>query len=544
MPLANGCGQQGPVTGDLPLVRIGEQVISAGALQRFEETLPEYAKSSAPDRQARREHLQSLVDRHIMRLEAEKRGLEGTSALQQRLADVSNSRLVRAVLADSVDGRVEVTEVELKDAYERSDLGWQVWLAHILLATEEDAKEVVRALGEGADFSSLARERSLAEDANRGGDLRNYFNPGDIAASLRQPAFQLQVGEVSDPIQTIDGYEIIKIILRRRLSYEMVKGDLAKQVHQRKRKARAAEFLAQLKKRWAVRYHRDQAQTVLEGLERGGLLPHEKEAALVSYRGGMVRVGTFIETMEKLQQARRPADSLAVFQAVDLWVLPNTLLILVARAEGRDRETEWLAWKEEKQQELMLDQLYKGEISSRVSVDEEETRRHYEQQIDTYTSLPGPIRLTEVLVDTEEEAREILGAARAGESLEVLALQHSRRTEVEPVGGHAYSDSGHMRIEVLFQSPYRDFLGDENHKDVGVVQGPIPVQGMYSVFRLDSPIELTPIPYPQIRQPIRHRLRKRKEAVLFDGFIDSLRDQYAGQTQWLEDNLDRVAVAK
>lgn len=542
--LATGCGQEAPVNDDPPLVVVGDHVISVAALQRFEEALPELAKSSAPDAQARRQHLQSLVDRHIMGIEVEQRKLGATPDVERDLAQELRDKLIQDVLEDSVDGRVYVTEQELIEDYESRDVGWQVIPAHILLATEAEAEEVVRTLRAGADFATLARARSLADDAERGGNLKQFFNPGDIAVPVRQAAFRLQVGEVSDPIQTADGFEVVKILHRRRLSYEQMRATLSSQVYRRKRAARWVEFFARLKTRWEVRYHGEQAQTVLDGLQQGGLQTEQEGAAIVSYRGGQLKVGTFFESMRQLRRAHQPPDSLAVFLTVDRSALRDTLLLLQALAGGRDLDADLLAWKEAKREKLEFEYLYEAEVASRVSVDEQEVRRHYEQHIDNYTSLPGPIRMTEVLLDSQQEAQQILDAAQAGESLEALAQRYSKRDQVEPVGGHTYSDSGRTHIESLYQSPYRDVFGDSNREDVGKVLGPIQVQGRYSVFRLDAPIELVAVPYEQLRRPIRHRLRKSKEAARFEEFIDSLRDRHATQTRWFDNNLARAGVAR
>ena len=114
---------------------------------------------------------------------------------------------------------------------------------------------------------------------------------------------------------------------------------------------------------------------------------------------------------------------------------------------------------------------------------------------------------------------------------------------MEPVGGHAFSDSGRVIIESLFKSPYRTALGESNTADVGVVQGPLDVQDRYSIFRLDQPIELLPVEFRQVRAPIRARIRKNREGVLFDVFLDSLRGAYADRVQIHEEGLSRYATA-
>ena len=147
--------------------------------------------------------------------------------------------------------------------------------------------------------------------------------------------------------------------------------------------------------------------------------------------------------------------------------------------------------------------------------------------------------MTEVLVETKEEAEQVLQLAREGESMEKLATRHSVRPGMEELGGHAFTDSGRVEIASLFQSPYRTFFGDSNDKDVGVVQGPLEVQDRFSVFRLDIPFEKEAIPFKQVKRPIRVKLREQEETKIFNTFLDSLRSEYQSQVEWNEDALAR-----
>ena len=114
---------------------------------------------------------------------------------------------------------------------------------------------------------------------------------------------------------------------------------------------------------------------------------------------------------------------------------------------------------------------------------------------------------------------------------------------MKPVGGHTFADSGRVAIESLYQSPYRTFFGDSNSKDVGVLQGPMEVQEKYSVFRLDQPYEMALLPFKQVQRPIRVNIRKRREGVLFDAFLDSLRQASAGEVHINQDALARYTAA-
>ena len=203
-----------------------------------------------------------------------------------------------------------------------------------------------------------------------------------------------------------------------------------------------------------------------------------------------------------------------------------------------------MEWKEKKRQILIASQLRLDEIAGKIEVTEAEVRAYYEEYIDTYTSLPGFIQMTEVLCDTRAEAEAILARARAGERLEQLAERHSVRPGMKPVGGHTFADSGRVTVEPLFQSPYRTVFGDSNTKDVGVLQGPLEVQEKYSVFRLDQAVEKTAVSFRQVRRPIGVDIRQRREGVVFDAFLDSLRRVYANQVQISEEALSTYAATR
>jgi hypothetical protein len=282
---------------------------------------------------------------------------------------------------------------------------------------------------------------------------------------------------------------------------------------------------------------------VLDGLHHRGLDPARAQAPLVEYAGGAIKVGDAVQMLLDLEQGVIPPDSATAFLALELKIIPDSLLTLEARAQGRHQRGDIVEWKEKKRQGLIASQLRLDEIAGKVEVTDAEVRAYYEKYIDTYKSLPGIIEMTEVLCDTRAEAEALLARARAGERLEQLAVRHSVRPGMKPVGGHAFADSGRVTVESLVQSPYRTIFGDSNSKDVGVLQGPLAVQEKYSVFRLDQPFEKAPVSFRQVRRPIRVNMRQRREGVLFDAFLDSLRRTYADQVQISEEALSRYAAA-
>ncbi len=86
----------------------------------------------------------------------------------------------------------------------------KVRASHILVKTEDEVNELIAKLNAGADFAELAQECSLCPSGRQGGDL-GFFGKGMMVKPFEDAAFSLEVGEVSDPVETQFGWHLIKL---------------------------------------------------------------------------------------------------------------------------------------------------------------------------------------------------------------------------------------------------------------------------------------------------------------------------------------------
>ncbi|GAA5416710.1 foldase protein PrsA [Paraliobacillus ryukyuensis] len=108
---------------------------------------------------------------------------------------------------------VKVSDEEIQTRYDHMQK--EVKASHILVADEETAKDIKSQLDDGADFAKLAEENSTdTGSASNGGDL-GYFGAGDMVPEFEEAAYNLEVGEISDPVQTQNGWHIIKVTDKR-----------------------------------------------------------------------------------------------------------------------------------------------------------------------------------------------------------------------------------------------------------------------------------------------------------------------------------------
>ena len=103
--------------------------------------------------------------------------------------------------------REEIIEIVSAEVAEEAE---HVWIRHILVADEDTANEVVEKLAAGEDFVDLAAEYSLDTSNNENGGDLDWFSRGAMVDPFEEAAFALEVGEISDPVQTDFGWHILE----------------------------------------------------------------------------------------------------------------------------------------------------------------------------------------------------------------------------------------------------------------------------------------------------------------------------------------------
>ena len=196
--------------------------------------------SSYPEADRKRLLLQFVIENQLMAQAAEKDKLDAASDFEDRVK-YHRLRALRDAYFDK-NVRNGVSEDEAKKLYDEKISGMkpepEIHARHILVDTEAEAKEVAERLKKGEDFAAVAKEKSKDTSAD-GGDL-GFFGKGQMLKPFEDAAFALEVGQISEPVQTQFGWHIIKVEEKRDRpppTFDEVKGPIMAQLAQQKAQA-------------------------------------------------------------------------------------------------------------------------------------------------------------------------------------------------------------------------------------------------------------------------------------------------------------------
>ncbi|TFW27082.1 peptidylprolyl isomerase [Duganella callida] len=197
------------------------------------------AQGQQPDSPQLREMVKKeLIGREVLLQEADKQGYGKKPEVTAAIDNARQSIIINAMLADYVK-KNPVSDAEIKaeyDKYKASVGPTEYHSRHILVATEQEAKDIIAKLKAGGKFEELAKV-SKDGSANNGGDL-GWMTPGKLVKPFADAMVALKNGEITQtPVKTEFGYHVIKLEESRPTklpSMDEVKGQIAEVLQQRK----------------------------------------------------------------------------------------------------------------------------------------------------------------------------------------------------------------------------------------------------------------------------------------------------------------------
>ncbi len=207
---------------------------------RLDAIMKDMASQGRPDTPEVREAIkQELINREIVVQEATKRGIHKKPEVAMLLDVQRQALIVNAYLQDYVRTH-PISEDDLKKEYEKakaSSSGREYKARHILVESEDEAKQIITQLKKGGSFDRIAADKSKDQGSKaRGGDL-DWGPAGRYVPAFGQALSKLKKGELTEaPVQTQFGWHVIRLDDERALkfpAYEEVKPQIQQEMRQK-----------------------------------------------------------------------------------------------------------------------------------------------------------------------------------------------------------------------------------------------------------------------------------------------------------------------
>ncbi|MFK0385460.1 peptidylprolyl isomerase [Agrobacterium sp. NPDC090273] len=197
---------------DAVVAKVGDLEIHQSELDLAMSNLdPQLAQ--LPDEQKKVAALSGAIDVKLLVKNASAEGLEKTDDFKKRMAFIQDRELHNAYFRKHVVDSVTNEEVKARYDKEVASLPQEeeAHARHILVATEDEAKEVIKQLDSGQDFAEIAKEKSTDSNKDEGGDL-GWFGKGRMVPEFEEAAFGLEKGAYTKtPVKTQFGFHVIKL---------------------------------------------------------------------------------------------------------------------------------------------------------------------------------------------------------------------------------------------------------------------------------------------------------------------------------------------
>ena len=455
-----------------------------------------------------------LVTRELFRAEAESLGIPEDEGVLAQVEDFRRETAETVFWRREVEERIQVSEEDVEDFYAKTEVA----LSISLMETQDraSAAELLQRVEQGEDFGELAQQHSTHPSRTFGGSIP-YVRRGEIDSALEGVAFALQEpGELTPIVQTSSGFAFVRLEERtinlnrppREVIIPQIRSILSGR-HEDELREEVEERVQQ----------RGRMKVDATHLTRDALLATSAADAVVAESAGeTLNLGGLREMLNLDAVRNAPPDEVAVAAEgiVDDWAFDKALRLEIEES-GLLRDPEVNALTESYRETAILTKLYESYVYADIDIAEEDLREYYETHKDTEYTQPAEVQLAYIVVETKEEALELLGRVEAGQDFADLAKAHS----IDPTSAAHGGRIGWTRPGQLIETVEERALV----LSPGEMDGPIETElGHFLVKALDRR-EAHLVPYQQARGSVMKRLVKEVKRESYDAWAVRLRER-------------------
>ena len=420
---------------DIQLAKVnGDPVSSREIVDIFSNRHSGHARFLGGELEART-FLNIVIEDRLLIQEAYTIGLDQDPEVLKLVGDYESSKATQYLIATELNQKSNPTKDEIRATWEKS-LNFFVKVRQISVPTKQEAEEVRAALVSGGDFDALVANCSQADSRFHNG--RALVNWGQFDPEWERVVFAMQPGEISQPIPTPDGYDIIILddhYESTPAEFDKVSGQI--EVILRKRKAE------ELKKAWSAelwtKYHVVPAPIDLTPVALVRLLASAPDTVVATWDGGgsLKLKDTFNAGELRMWSTLSPIRAQHEIESRIRATVNDPLVALEAK-ERKVEQIPQVADDIQRYREYIMESvLYRDHIFHDLKVTDDDRKKYYEEHKSELVE-PEQRHVAQILAASEAEAKKLREKLAAGADFEELAKTSSRDT----ISGRSGGDLG------------------------------------------------------------------------------------------------------
>jgi peptidyl-prolyl cis-trans isomerase C len=180
--------------------------------------------------------LSEYINRELIYQDAVKQGIENAPEVATAIANQRRNIIASFAVRQLVEQPIPNEELERVYKQLMAKPTREYRARHILLGSEQRARELISALEKGEAFDRLAKENSMDATAEQGGEL-GWVSSEQMAEPLRAAMADMRKGSWSrSPVKSDFGWHILRVEDTRIIPpppFEEVKDELVRRLHNR-----------------------------------------------------------------------------------------------------------------------------------------------------------------------------------------------------------------------------------------------------------------------------------------------------------------------
>jgi peptidyl-prolyl cis-trans isomerase C len=156
---------------------------------------------------------EQVATAHLVAQKGVDAGLQNDPEVKARLATAERRIIQDVWLQRQI--KAKVTDQAIQDAYKKyladNPPQDQVKARHILVDSEDKAKDLIKKLEGGAKFEELANANTTDPSGKESGGDLGWFSKEQMVPEFADAAFTLDKGKISEPVKTQFGWHVLKV---------------------------------------------------------------------------------------------------------------------------------------------------------------------------------------------------------------------------------------------------------------------------------------------------------------------------------------------